>query len=170
MPNSNEYKAAKDAVVSIEINGIKHTRLVRANMSLLEFVRDELDLTGTKKGCDEGECGCCTVLVDEMPVLACLGLAAEFEGKKIMTIEGLANGSTLHPVQKAFIEHGATQCGYCSPSMILNGAALLERNATPSETEINECVSGTICRCTGYTKIKEAIRAAAEDISAEGAK
>lgn len=126
-------------------------------MTLLEFLRGEAWLTGTKRGCDIGDCGCCTVLLDGKPVLSCLLLAVETEGKKITTIEGIAKGSELHPVQEAFVEHGAIQCGFCTPAMVLNAVSLLENHPSPSQKEIKECVSGTVCRCTGYTKIEKAI-------------
>lgn len=126
-------------------------------MTLLEFLREEAGLTGTKRGCDIGDCGCCTVLLDGKPVLSCLLLAVEVTGKSITTIEGVATGNTLHPVQEAFVEHGAIQCGFCTPAMVLNAVALTENNPSPNEEEIKECISGTICRCTGYTKIEKAI-------------
>lgn len=126
-------------------------------MTLLEFLRDEAGLTGTKRGCDIGDCGCCTVLLNGKPVLSCLLLAVEVTGKSITTIEGVAKGNTLHPVQEAFVKHGAIQCGFCTPAMVLNAVALIENNPTPNEEEVKECVSGTICRCTGYTKIEKAI-------------
>ncbi len=149
-------------LVTLNINGHEQTKSISPSMSLLEFLREELDLTGTKKGCDQGDCGCCTVLIDSKPQLSCLLLAADMQEQEIKTIEGLADGSTLHPVQKAFVEEGALQCGYCTPSMILNGVHLLENNKNPSSKEIKTCVSGTICRCTGYTKIEEAIKKAAQ--------
>ena len=126
-------------------------------MTLLEFLRDEARLTGTKRGCDLGDCGCCTVLLDGKPILSCLLLAVEAEGKKITTIEGIAKKNQLHPVQKAMVEHGAIQCGFCTPAMVLNAVSLVENNPSPSREEVKECLSGTICRCTGYTKIEKAI-------------
>ncbi len=149
-------------MVTLNINGHDYTKSISSSMSLLEFLREELNLTGTKKGCDQGDCGCCTTLIDGKPQLSCLLLAANMEGQNIKTIEGLAEGNKLHPVQEAFIEEGALQCGYCTPSMILNGVHLLENNKNPSVDDIKACVSGTICRCTGYTKIEEAIKKATQ--------
>ena len=151
----------ENLTLELVVNGQSWVRSVPAMTTLLEFLREELDLTGTKKGCDLGDCGCCTVLVDGEPLLSCLALAADMEGRQIKTIEGVANGKELHPVQQAFVEEGALQCGYCTPAMILNGVALLEKNDQPNRQEIKQCISGTICRCTGYTKIEEAIEKAA---------
>lgn len=148
-------------LVSVTVNGAAHTRAVEPAMTLLDFLREELSLTGTKRGCDVGDCGCCTVLLDGAPVLACLMLAVEAEGASIRTIEGVANGNQLHPVQQAFVEHGAIQCGFCTPAMVLNAVHLLEHEPKPSCGQVKECVSGTICRCTGYTKIEKAVHAAA---------
>ncbi len=156
-------------VITLSINGQKHSRAVPPSTTLVDYIREELNLTGTKKGCDLGECGCCTVLVDGQPLLSCLTLAADMEKKEITTIEGIADGAKLHPVQEAFVEHGALQCGYCTPAMILNAVSLLENNPKPCRKEIKECVSGTICRCTGYTKIEEAIEAAAAKNGGGGA-
>ncbi len=157
-------------VVTLRVNGGSFSRAVAPSMTLLEFLRDEIDLTGTKRGCDRGECGVCTVLLDGKPVLSCLLLAAEAEGSDVTTIEGLASGSELHPVQEAFVAHGAMQCGFCTPAMVLNASHLLERNPTPTREEVKECISGTICRCTGYTKIEKAIHAAADPRSGRGGK
>ena len=130
---------------------------------LLDLLRDDLGLTGTKRGCDLGTCGCCTVLVDGRPTLSCLTLAAMAEGRAVTTIEGVAPPGRLHPVQKAFVEHGATQCGFCTPGFVLTAVALLQERPHPTREEIARAVSGNLCRCTGYVKILEAIQAAAEE-------
>jgi carbon-monoxide dehydrogenase small subunit len=135
---------------------------VENRRTLLDFLRDDLNLTGMKKGCDLGNCGACTVLMDGMPVNSCLVLAVEAEGREILTIEGLAEGSTLHPLQESFIEHGAVQCGYCTPGMILTAKALLDENPNPSELEVRMAIAGNLCRCTGYKKIVEAIMSVAQ--------
>lgn len=128
---------------------------------LLDLLREDLNLTGTKRGCDLGTCGCCTVLLDGRPTLACLTLARLAEGREITTIEGVTPPGGLNPVQKAFVEHGATQCGFCTPGFIVTATALLQANPHPSRDEIVRAISGNLCRCTGYTKIIEAIDAAA---------
>ncbi len=127
---------------------------------LLDLLREDLNLTGTKRGCDLGTCGCCTVLLDGRPTLSCLTLAALSEGKAITTIEGVSSGTNLHPVQKAFVEHGATQCGFCTPGFVLSAVALLRDHPRASRVEVVDAISGNLCRCTGYTKIIEAILAA----------
>ncbi len=129
---------------------------------LLDLLREDLNLTGTKRGCDLGTCGCCTVLLDGRPALSCLTLAHLAEGKAITTIEGVSSGSTLHPVQRAFVEHGATQCGFCTPGFVLSAVALLQEHPHASRDEVVDAISGNLCRCTGYTKIVEAILAARE--------
>lgn len=149
--------------LNLKVNGCEYSCAVPAAATLIDVLREEIGLTGTKRGCDLGECGCCTVLVDGRPMLSCLTLVAEVEGRAITTIEGLADGPRLHPVQRALVEEGAVQCGFCTPSMALNAAALLAANPDPDEAAIKACISGTICRCTGYTKIERAlIRAAGE--------
>lgn len=147
--------------ISIEINGHLYQRAILPSTTLLEFLREEIDLTGTKRGCDTGDCGCCTVLLDGKPILSCLLPAMEAEDHKVTTIEGIARGNELHPVQEAMVEHGAIQCGFCTPAMVLNGVHLLETTPTPTRNQVKECISGTICRCTGYTKIEKAILSAA---------
>jgi len=147
-------------LVRLKVNGEEHDLAVSPNETLVEVLRERLELTGTKMGCGEGACGTCTVLVGGKPVRSCLTLAVEVQGKEIVTIEGLADGGELHPVQKAFIVHGAIQCGFCSPAMILTSKALLDENPQPTEEEIRRAISGVVCRCTGYAKIVEAILAA----------
>ncbi|MBI3534202.1 MAG: (2Fe-2S)-binding protein [Deltaproteobacteria bacterium] len=139
-------------------------RLILPKTTLLEFLREELNLTGTKNGCDQGDCGCCTVLLNDKPVLSCLLLALEVQNQNIVTIEGIADGIKLHPVQETMTEEGALQCGYCTPAMILNAVYLLKKNQSPSVKDIKTCISGTICRCTGYTKIEKAIASAAKKL------
>jgi len=149
-------------LIQLRVNGEDHDVVVSPNETLVEVLRDRLELTGTKMGCGEGACGTCTVLLDGKPVRSCLTLAVEVQGKEIVTIEGLAEGAKLHPVQEAFMEHGAIQCGFCSPGMILTGKALLDENPHPTEEEVRRAISGVVCRCTGYAKIVEAIMAAAD--------
>ncbi|MCJ7619951.1 MAG: (2Fe-2S)-binding protein [Anaerolineae bacterium] len=130
---------------------------------LVDVLRDQLGLIGTKEACGEGECGACTVLLDGQPVTSCLIPALKAQGREVYTVEGLASGGNLHPLQKSFIEHGAVQCGYCTPGMLMSAKALLDRNPHPTEDEIKEAISGNLCRCTGYVKIVEAIKAASSD-------
>ncbi len=148
-------------VVRYTINGRPHEAYIPPNRTLLEVVRDELRLTGAKEGCGTGDCGACSMIVNGRLVTSCLMLAPQADGAEITTIEGLAQDGQLHPVQQAFIEKGAVQCGFCIPGMILAGKALLDRNPQPSEHDIRDAISGNLCRCTGYTKIVEAISAAA---------
>jgi aerobic carbon-monoxide dehydrogenase small subunit len=148
--------------VTLRVNGEEHELLIYPHRTLAEVLRNELELTGTKQSCNEGACGTCTVLLDGVPVRSCLLLALDAEGKEITTIEGLTEDGRLHPIQEAFVEHYAIQCGFCTPGMILTAKALLDRNPRPTEEEIRDAISGNICRCTGYTKIIEAIKAASE--------
>jgi len=148
-------------LVTLTINGLEHSRAIAPNMTLLEYLRDELNLTGTKNGCDSGECGCCSVMIDGKPMLSCIMLAIEAEGRKITTIEGIADGNTLHPLQEAMVEEGAIQCGYCTPAMVINGVHLLDNNDSPTDNEVKECISATLCRCTGYNSIERAVHSAA---------
>jgi carbon-monoxide dehydrogenase small subunit len=148
--------------IAFTINDEPVSLEVEPRWTLLRVIRDELRLTGTKEGCGEGDCGTCTVLVDEKAVNSCLILAVDADGKAITTIEGLARGRELHPLQKAFIEKGAVQCGFCTPGMILSAKVLLDGNPHPSEEEIRAAISGNLCRCTGYVKIVEAIRSVSE--------
>lgn len=149
-------------IVSLTVNCEEYDAVITPNRTLLEVLRDDLHLTGTKEGCGEGACGTCTVLVDGKPVRSCLTLALEVQGTNITTIEGLAPMGELHPVQKAFVEYGAIQCGFCSPGMILTIKALLDENPSPTEQEARQAISGNVCRCTGYAKIVEAMLKAAE--------
>ena len=146
--------------ISFTINGLATEVKVDPSMRLLDVIRDVLNLTGTKEGCGEGECGACTVLVDGKPVDSCLVLIGQVQGRSITTIEGLSKGKELHPLQKAFIEEGAIQCGYCTPGMILSAKALLDENPNPTEEDIRRSISGNLCRCTGYQKIVRAIQVA----------
>lgn len=148
-------------LIRLVVNGEEHDVAAWPNETLVEVLRDRLELTGTKLGCGEGACGTCTVLLEGRPVRSCLTLAVEVQGKEIVTIEGLAEGGELHAVQEAFVQHGAIQCGFCSPAMILTGKALLEENPHPTENEVRRAISGVMCRCTGYAKIVEAVLAAA---------
>lgn len=147
--------------ISLRVNGRTFHSVVDARITLAEFLRENLGLTGTKQGCGEGECGACTVLLDGLPVASCCMLALEAQGHEVTTIEGLAKPNRLHPVQKAFVDHGAVQCGFCTPGMVLSAKALLDQNPNPTEQEIRSALSGNLCRCTGYQKIVEAVSAAA---------
>ena len=147
--------------VKFIVNGKREQVCVEPAETLLHVLREQLLLTGTKEGCGTGQCGACTVLLDGRAVNACLVLAADLEGKEVWTIEGLADGDALHPLQKAFINHYALQCGFCTSGMIMESLALLRQNPRPTEEEIKEAIKGNICRCTGYTRIVEAIQAVA---------
>ncbi len=144
-------------IITLNVNGEEFEFLTEVHRTLLEVLREDLGLTGTKRGCDLGTCGACTVLIEGKPYLSCLTLAADVQGKKIVTIEGLAQDGEPHPLQKAFVQKGAIQCGFCTPGMILMAKAFLDENPNPSEEEVKQAISGNICRCTGYTKIVEAI-------------
>ena len=147
--------------INLKVNGKNYAVEVDAKDFLLEVIRENIGLTGTKKGCGTGECGACTVLMDGEPVNSCMYLAIRAEGKEIVTIEGLGDVNNLHPLQKAFIDNAAVQCGFCAPGMLLTAKALLDKNPTPSEPEIREGIAGNICRCSGYVKIVKAIKEAA---------
>lgn len=144
-------------LVELKVNGEVYEVAAAPNQTLLEVLRDELRLTGTKEACNEGSCGACTVLIDGKPALSCLILAVTAKGKEITTIEGLSQGEGLHPLQQAFNEKGAVQCGYCTPGMIMTAKAFLDRKPNPTIDEAKEAISGNLCRCTGYVKIVEAI-------------
>ena len=147
--------------LNLTVNGEYYQLTVPPYRTLLEVIREDLGLTGAKSGCATGKCGSCTVILNGKSVKSCLTLALQANGKEILTIEGLADGDELHPLQKSFIEHGAMQCGYCTPGMIMSAKALLDENPHPTEDEIRDALVGNICRCTGYVKIVEAISAAA---------
>ena len=148
-------------VLSVSVNGEDLDVAVDSRDTLLDLLRDRIGLTGTKEGCGNGNCGACTVLMDGEPVNACIVLAFEAEGRHVLTIEGLAEGSELHPVQQALIDLGGTQCGFCTPGVVLSAKALLDRVAAPTEGDIRQALAGNLCRCTGYDKIVEAVAAAA---------
>lgn len=148
--------------IELRINNESYDLAVEPQRTLLEVLREDLGLTGAKEACGTGECGACTVLIDGKPILSCLTLAAEAQGKEIVTIEGLTRGANLHPLQKAFIQHGAIQCGYCTSGMILNAKSILDENPKPSREEIIKGLEGNLCRCTGYNKIVEAIMEASK--------
>ncbi|WP_195964469.1 2Fe-2S iron-sulfur cluster-binding protein [Clostridium cuniculi] len=143
--------------VSINVNGINYTKDINPSTRLIDFIRDDLKLKGTKEGCGEGECGACTVIVNGKTVNSCLMLAYSAHGKNLITIEGITNKDKLHPIQEAFMEVGAVQCGYCTPGMILSAKALLDEKPNADEEEIKESLSGNLCRCTGYKKIIQAV-------------
>lgn len=149
-------------ILNVVVNGKEVSREVEAQKRLLDFIRDDLGLKGTKEGCGEGECGACTVLVNGKPVDSCLMMALQCEGKEITTIEGVARPTGLHPIQQAFLEVGAVQCGFCIPGMVLSAKALLDDNTEPSPYEIKEAISGNLCRCTGYDKMFQAVAMAAK--------
>lgn len=152
----------KKEIVTFKINGRSYEAIITPNMTLSELLREQLDLTGTKYACGVGECGSCTVLVDGKPTLSCSTLAIAVRDKDILTIEGMAKGSELHPIQQAFVDSGAIQCGFCTPGMIMTAKVFLDENPNPSRDEVKEGLGGNLCRCTGYVKIIDAVMAAAE--------
>ena len=154
--------------IRFTVNGRQVERETDAQTRLLDLLREDLALTGTKEGCGEGECGACTVLIDGRAVNSCLVLAPQVDGKSVLTIEGLAQGEALHPIQQAFVEQGGVQCGFCTPGFIMSTVALLQGNPSPTDEEILTALEGNLCRCTGYTKIVEAVRAAAKRLREEG--
>ena len=149
-------------VLSLDVNGERTELLVPVHKTLLEVLREDMQLTGTKHGCELGECGTCTVLIDGKPELSCLLLPIQVGGRAITTVEGMAGGPELHPLQQTFAELGAAQCGYCTPGILLSAKSLLETNPQPSRDEIREALAGNLCRCTGYTKILQAVELAAD--------
>jgi carbon-monoxide dehydrogenase small subunit len=155
--------------VTINVNGEKRTASVPPETSLLRMLRDNLNLTGAKLGCDVGDCGACTVIVDGKPVNSCLMLAAQADGRDVLTIEGLATADRFHPLQKAFETYGSLQCGFCGPGVLMSAKALLDENPNPSTFEIRDALGGNLCRCTGYSKMIEAIQVAARTMRGEPA-
>ena len=149
-------------IANFVVNGKPYEVIIEPHMLLVDVLRDKLGLTGTKYACGTGDCGACTVLVEGKPVLSCLTLAMTVRGKDILTIEGLVEGTTLHPIQQAFIDNGAVQCGFCTPGMILSAKALLNENPNPTRDEVEVALAGNLCRCTGYVKIVDAVLAAVE--------
>jgi carbon-monoxide dehydrogenase small subunit len=149
-------------LITLKVNDRQWDIAVEPNQTLVDVLRNDLELTGTKKGCDLGECGSCTVILNGKPVNSCLVLAVQANGAEILTIEGLAGPSGLHPLQQEFVQKGAIQCGFCTPGMILSATNLLQNNPKPSEGEIRNALSGNLCRCTGYQKIVEAIQSVGE--------
>ena len=155
-------------LLNCTINGAEWSVLADTRDTLLDLLRDRLGLTGTKEGCGNGNCGTCTVLMDGAPINACLVLALEVPGRSVTTIEGLCAGGALHPLQQALVDHGGTQCGFCTPGIVLAAKALLDENPRPSEAQIRHAIAGNLCRCTGYGKIVEAIAAVAAGAVAQG--
>lgn len=142
---------------SLTLNGAEHALTVAPERTLLDVLREDLRLTGTRRGCDEGNCGACTVLVDGLPVLSCLTLPVTLRGRVLTTIEGVQEGAALHPVQRALVQHGAVQCGFCMSGIVLAAKALLERNPSPTVEHVREALGGNVCRCSGYARVVEAI-------------
>jgi len=163
--HNQETAARLNIRMRLRVNGEEYDTLFAPYKTLLEVLREDLDLTGTKHGCELGECGACAVLIDGEPVLSCLELAVECEGRSIETVEGLANGTELHPLQAAFADLGGAQCGYCTPGILMTAKALLAKEPAPSRDRIKEAISGNLCRCTGYQQIYEAIEEAAQKLS-----
>jgi carbon-monoxide dehydrogenase small subunit len=149
-------------IIELKVNGEPVEAAVDPNRTLLQFLREDLGLTGAKHGCGLGDCGACTVILDGKPVNSCLVLAIQANGREVLTIEGVADNGKLHPIQQAFVDKGAIQCGFCTPGMILSAKSLLDENPRPTEVEIRTAISGNLCRCTGYQKIVEAIQTASE--------
>jgi carbon-monoxide dehydrogenase small subunit len=156
--------------IRFDLNGERVRVEVPSHWTLLRLLREKLGLTGTKEGCGIGECGTCTVLVDGMPVNSCLVMAPKVEGRKVETVEGLGTRDSLHPLQQSFIDHGAVQCGFCTPGILMSSKALLNRNPSPTQEEIKEAISGHLCRCTGYRQIVEAVEGASKKGKAENVK
>jgi carbon-monoxide dehydrogenase small subunit len=152
----------KQEEITLKVNGTDYRLNIEPRRTLLEVLRENLGLTGTKKSCNEGNCGACTVLMDRRPVASCLVLAIDAQEKEILTIEGLSEGEKLHPIQEAFLKHGAIQCGFCTPGMVMSAKAFLDENPEPTMTEIRKAISGNLCRCTGYQHIVDSILAASK--------
>ena len=153
--------------IRVCVNGIDYERVVESRLLLSDFLRESVGLTGTHVGCEHGICGCCTVMVDGLTARSCLMFAVQADGAEVTTIEGLADGGKLHPLQEAFWEHHGLQCGFCTPGMLFSALELLNENPRPTDQEIREGISGTICRCTGYYQIVQAVKAAAQRMSQE---
>ena len=168
MSGNGKIERRRNVQLRLNLNGEEAEVSFAPYKTLLEVLREDLGLTGTKHGCELGECGACTVLVDGTPVLSCLQLAVECEGRSVETIEGLARGNALHPLQAAFADHGGSQCGYCTPGVIMTAKALLGEEPNPSRDRIREATSGNLCRCTGYNQIVESIEVAAADLRTPG--
>jgi aerobic carbon-monoxide dehydrogenase small subunit len=156
-------------LIHITVNNEPLELAVEPYWTLLDTLRDQLGLTGAKKGCDRGDCGACTVLLDGKPITSCMMLAVQADGHRIITIEGLRSGGRLHPLQQAFVDHGAVQCGFCTPGMILAAVALLDENPHPTEMQVREAMAGNLCRCTGYAKIVDAVMSVAGEYSERSA-
>lgn len=161
-PTNPVTRPVTKVLTTLRVNGESHTVAAEPHHTLLEVLREELGLTGTKHGCELGECGACTVLVDGIPLLSCLTLPAQVRDLEVLTVEGLADGPRLHPLQLAFAEEGAAQCGYCTPGMLMAAKALLDANPSPTLVDMQQAIAGNLCRCTGYTAIYEAIDRAAK--------
>jgi len=157
----------KHVEITLRVNGIKYAVDVKPQRTLVEVLRETLGLTGTKKSCNEGECGACTVLMDGKPVASCLVLAIDAQGKEILTIEGLSEGENLHPIQEAFLKHGGIQCGFCTPGMVMSAKAFLDEHPKPTQTEVRQAISGNLCRCTGYQQIVDSIMAGSKMMKRE---
>ena len=151
--------------VTLQVNAASYHVEIEADRTLLSVLRGELGLTGSKEGCDDSECGACMVLLDGRPVNSCSYLAMQVEGRQVTTVEGLAEGTTLHPLQQAFLDHGGVQCGFCTPGMLISATALLAANPDPTDDEIRAGLSGNLCRCTGYVGIVAAVRSAADELA-----
>ena len=167
MPSNSQAEGihvAKNLTVRIDVNGEMQERTIPVHRTLADFLRRDLGLTGTKIGCETGDCGACSVLLDGALVASCLVLAVEADGKKVLTVEGLAAGPRLHPLQEAFVEEGAIQCGYCTPGMLIASKALLDENPQPNTTEVREALGGNLCRCTGYVRIVDAVMRASMSV------
>jgi len=161
IPDGHQQRRGVKTQLALTVNGETRDVIVPVHKTLLEVLREDLNLTGTKHGCELGECGTCTILVDGEPMLSCLALPVECQGRQIKTVEGMADGGQLHPLQQAFAELGAAQCGYCTPGILLTAEALLVENPTPTRDDVRVALAGNLCRCTGYTKILDAVELAA---------
>ena len=158
----------KKEIASFTVNGKEYETIIEPHMLLIDVLRDEFGLMGTKYVCGAGDCGACTVLIDGKPVNACLTLAVTVAEKKIITVEGMASGLSLHPIQQAFVDEGAVQCGYCTPGMVMTAKSLIDENPHPTRDDIKQGLAGNLCRCTGYVKIVDAVEVAAKTLSQGG--